>query len=330
MENKLIKLGRIIARQNNFVINKLIYQGYSLCLNNWRDVIFSGSYKDMPAVLKIYHEERITREPLDLKFYNQINTNKILIAPYLYKYKIFSAFDGWLIMEKLPAKSFIFKSPLDKDERKKFLELFLIYRRTLPTKTKIKINLVENLPSGDYHNFRIDKWLFMANNKQAILNADILKSNEIVPRYLMAKKLITNEFKNRKMIYCHGHFKPAEIASVDNRYYLTDFAHMKLYPEGYELDFMVWADYLISGNWRLNYRQWKRGVIDWLIDLRSVAKELKIYRYSSLIRTGLIERIMGTILADVASSDKPYREKVKRLDLLYKLFDDLVKHKINI
>ncbi len=325
MENKLIKLSRTIARKNNFIIDKLIYQAYSISKGDWRNVIFSGRYKNEDAVLKVYDEERITQEPLWLKYYNNINTSKLLLVPRLYKYKIYSSTRGWLIMEKLPVNSFL-KSPLNSVQRKKFLDLFLIYRKILPVKAKRILNLVERLPAGDYHIYRTAKWLKMANDKQAATDIKILKPEQIIPRYLKAKEILARTFKNRKMVFCHGHFKPKEIAQVNGKYYLTDFAHMKLYPEGYELAFMVWADYLLPGNWRLNYKQWRKGIDNWLKDLSKIAKVLKIKNYDSLISASLIERIMGTILADVASTSKSRSEKIKRISLLYNLFDDLVKY----
>ncbi len=322
MENKLIKLGRTIARKNNFIIDKLIYQAYSISQGDWRNVIFSGKYKNKTAVLKVYNEERVTEEPLSLKYYNQINTSKILFAPKLYAYKIFSATQGWLMMEKLPQNSFL-KSPLNHQQRQEFLKLYLIYRKILPLKPIKLLNLVENLPAGDFHLYRMGKWLRIANDKQAEEKFEILKPKKIIPTYLKAQQLIAKVFKNRKMIFCHGHFKPKEIARVNGKFYLTDFTHMKSYPEGYELAFMIWADYLLPGNWHLNYGQWKKGVDNWLKDLSEIALELKIKNYDSLIRASLIERIMGAILADVASTSKPKLEKIKRISLLYNLFDDL-------
>jgi len=37
----------------------------------------------------------------------------------------------------------------------------------------------------------------------------------------------------------------------------------------------------------------------------------------------LIERILGTILADITASDKSREEKEKRINLLYQLFDEI-------
>lgn len=61
----------------------------------------------------------------------------------------------------------------------------------------------------------------------------VLKPQEFIPRYEKALKIIRQEFSQRKMVWCHGHFKPHEIFKVPDKdvYYLTDFAHSKMYPK---------------------------------------------------------------------------------------------------
>lgn len=325
MENNLTRLAKKVARKNKFILGQKIYQAYSHELGSFRNVIFTGKFKNQqPAVLKVYDEPNINREPLALKFYHRINKSKILTVPKLYKFRIFSAKSGWLIMEKLPQHAFCFKSPLNKEERKKFLELFLIYRRILPFKTAKRLNLVEDLPAIQFHIYRLNKWLKLANDREAMQNYKILKPDEILPRFSKTLKLMEKVFKNQLMIYCHGHFKPKKIARVGDKYYLTDFGHFKLYPLGYELAFMVWVDWLIPANWKLSYRKWRKGVFSWLKDLKPIARELKIKDFTPLIKASIIERIMGTILADVCSTDKSKREKIMRVNLLYKLFDELI------
>lgn len=324
MENNLNKLAKKIARQNHFKLGRKIYQAYSPILNGFRNVIYSGAYAGKEAVLKVYDDYRINDEPLSLKYYNSINKNKILIAPKLFKFGLLSAKSGWLIMEKLPQHAFSFKSPLNQSDRKKFLELFLIYRHTLPLKTERRLNLVEDLSSAWFHIYRLNKWLHLANDKEAMQGYQVLKPSEIIPRFLKTMRLMEKFFSGQPMIFCHGHFKPKEIAKAGEKYYLTDFGHLKLYPLGYELAFIIWADWLIPANWQLSYNKWRKGVLNWIKDLKPIAQELKIKNFLPLIKASLIERIMGTILADVCYSDLPKREKIMRVNLLYKLFDELI------
>ncbi|MDD5031874.1 MAG: hypothetical protein PHR36_02390 [Patescibacteria group bacterium] len=318
-------LAKRIEKETGFKIAEKIYQGDYYSRAKIRNIIYAGTYKNKPAVLKIYNDPRETDEPKALLNFNKINKSRKITAPKLYQYKIISPNEGWLIMEKLPAGTKYFKSPLNKKERKEFLDLYLEYRKNFPKIPHRKLSLVETLPAGEYHIFRINRWLHLANSKEGKEKKTVLKTAEFIPRYKMAMELIRREFSHRRMSWGHGHFKPKEIFKVsDELYYLTDFAHTKMYPEGYELAFIIWADYMIAGNWKLPYHKWERGIKDWLEDIKPIARKLKIKRFNSLIRASLIERVMGCILADVVASDRPRIEKIKRINLLYNLFDDLI------
>ncbi len=322
--------GERIAKENNFVIKKKIYQGDYYVASKIRNVIFSGVYQNKPAVLKVYDDPRMTDEPISLENFNEQNKSKILKAPELYDYQIISLQKGWLIMERL-SKSDFFQSPLNKNEKKEFLDVYLEYRRNFPVAPSRKFALVENLSANKFHLFRINRWLNLANRKEAeevILknNEPILIPDEFVPRFEKGCEIINQEFSERKMVWCHGHFKPKEIFKVKNKalYYLTDFAHSKMLPEGYEFAFMVWADCLLEEDYRKEYSEWKKGISEWLTEFERINNDfLKIDDFSFLMTASLIERIIGTILADITASDKPREEKRERINLLYQLFDEL-------
>ena len=330
-KSKIEIWGEKIARENNFVINKKIYQGDYYIATKIRNVIFSGVYQNKPAVLKVYDDPRMTDEPISLENFNKHNKSNILKAPELYDYQIISLQKGWLIMEKLPEGKF-FQSPLNKNEKKDFLDVWLEYRQSFPVAPSRKFSLVENLSANKFHFFRINCWLDLANKKEAeeaILknNQPILIPDEFIPRFEKGCEIIDREFSKRKMIWCHGHFKSKEIFKAKNKelYYLIDFAHSKMLPEGYELAFMVWADCLLGEDYRKEYSEWKKGISEWLAEFERINNDfLKIANFSFLMRASLIERIIGTVLADIVASDRSREEKKKRINLLYQLFDRLI------
>jgi len=320
---------RKIARENDFAVEEKIYQGEYYATGNVRNVIFSGVYQGRSAVLKVYDDPRLSFEPISLGNFNKQNKSKILKAPCLYAWQMISAHKGWLIMEKLPEGRF-FQVPLEREEKKEFVDIYLEYRRNFPVTPFRKLDLAENLSASRFHLFRINRWLELANEKEmeAVLkNSDpVLISEQFIPYFERGCEIIDREFSKRKMIWCHGHFKPQEIFRAENKklYYLTDFAHCKMYPEGYELAFIVWADCLLGEDYRKKYRQWKKGIDEWLDEFERLNSDfLKIDSFSSLMKASLIERILGTILADVVASDEEREEKRKRIDLLYQLFDEL-------
>ncbi len=324
--------GKEIAKKNNFVIEKKIYQGEYYSAGKIRNVIFSGIYKNNPAVLKVYDDPRMTDETVSHKKFNEQNKSEILKAPELYASQRISIYKGWLVMEKLSNGKF-FQPPLNKNEKEEFLNIYFEYHKNFSKAPFRKLTLTENLPANKFHLFRINRWLELANNKEAEQvisknNLPILISNEFIPRFEKGCKIIDKEFQKRKMVWCHGHFKPKEIFKVKDKkqYYLTDFAHSKMYPEGYELTFIIWADCMMGEDYHKKYSEWKKGINEWLNEFEKLNKNvLKIKNFSALMRAGLIERILGTILADITATDRPKEEKKKRTKLLYQLFDEISK-----
>jgi hypothetical protein len=79
-----------------------------------------------------------------------------------------------------------------------------------------------------------------------------------------------------------------------------------MYPEGYELGFIIWADWLMSADWKLSYKEWKEGIVEWIEEIKIINRKLRLRKFDSLIRASLTERCLGTILADIVASDKPF------------------------
>ena len=316
-----------VAKSTGFILGKEIHRGSYYSSNRIHNVIFEGKYKNKPAILKIYDDPRLTNEPINQISFNKINTSKLLVAPKVYRYKIESPQKGWLIMEKLPSTGSFFNQPIK--DKKEFANLYLEYRLNFPKTPTRTLTLVENLKADEFHIFRISRWFELATVKEAesVLRGrkPLLNPKEFMPRFEKGLNIIRKEFSKREMIWCHGHFKPHELFKISDKdlYYLTDFAHSKMYPEGYEFGFIIWADWLMSADWNLPYKKWKTGIDEWIKELKPIAKKIKIKNFNKLIRASLIERILGSILADVCASDRPKVEKEKRVRLLYKLFDDL-------
>ena len=319
-----------IARENNFELGKIIYQGEYYSPDKIRNVIFEGIYQSKPAVLKIYDDPRLTDEGAALAQFNKENKSEILIAPQVYAYKAINSKKGWLIMEKLPANGYFLTQPLEKEKRGDFLKFYLEYRKNLSQSPTRPLNLSENLPAHEFHTFRIGRWLQLANDKEADTRVKgelpILEPKEFIPRFERGLGLVRNEFKRRKMTWCHGHFKPHEIFEVPEKevYYLTDFAHLKMYPQGYELGFIIWADWIMSADWRLDYSVWRQGIDEWTDEFEKIKSQLNLDDFSSLMKASLMERVLGTILVDVCAAERPREEKEIRISLLYKLLDELL------
>jgi hypothetical protein len=320
---------KAIAKDNHFKIEKFLYQAEYYATGTLRNLIVSGLYKTKPAVLKIYKEARFSDEPLALRAWHHTNHSTWMTAPALFAYHAEPNNTGWLIMEKHPEKAKAFVSPISSSERKQFLEMYCEYRRNFPKKPHRPLHLAEQLPADQYHLFRLNSWIKLASdhnfNRQVHGQTPILNMRDLQPRLKKGFSLIKKVFVHQPMHWCHGHFKPKELFQCpDDRVYLTDFAHTKMYPDGYELAFMIWADWLMPAPWSLSYSRWRAGVQVWLDDLLPLARQMNLKNPKQLMRASLVERILGSILADVGATDRPKQEQHARLHHLYRLFDEFI------
>jgi len=327
MPNNLESWAQEVAQKNQFNIKKEIRRSFYYATGQIKSLIYEGVWQGQPAVLKLYNDPRLTNDPISQNVFNEENKSKILLAPQVFKYDVVSPQSGWLIMEKIAGERML-QSPLPAEKRANFLKLYLEYRQNFPAKPTRPLLLAESLSAVEFENFRMARWLELANNQEAEIRQKegkpILEIKKFTPLFEKALGLIRKEIAKRKMIWCHGLFAPYKIMKKDGHYYLFDFGHTKFYPEGYELAFIIWADWLRSGDWQLPYKEWKKGVFEWLKVMEPVAKKLKIKNFKSLMRANLIERCLGTILADICATNAPREEKEKRIALLYKLLEEIL------
>ncbi len=320
---------RDIADQQGFRLGKLLYEGLYYHKNYVRNGVWGGIYQGKPAVLKVYDDPRVSDEPVALTAFHKHNRSNMLTAPKLYASETISPRKGWLIMEKLPDEAVQFSSPLSDEQRQEFLRVYVEYRHSFISQPTRELTLAEQLPAHEYVLFRLSRWFALANNREEerAMSGEIrlLDHSLFIPLYDKAVAVLRKELQTRRLQWCHGHFKPKEVYKVgDNRYYLIDFAHSRMYQEGYELGFIVWSDWLMGGDWRLDYPKWKKGIDRWLADFKPVAEQFNIERPDDLLRIALLERTLGSILADVTATDRPREEAEKRNQLLIQLMQDLL------
>jgi hypothetical protein len=55
-----------------------------------------------------------------------------------------------------------------------------------------------------------------------------------------------------------------------------------MYPEGYELGFIIWADWLMSADWKLSYKEWKEGIVEWIEEIKIMNRKLRLRKFDSL------------------------------------------------
>jgi hypothetical protein len=317
---------RLVA-ETGFVLDQKIYQGTFYEKDFIRNTIWSGTWKGEPAVLKAYDDPRMSDEPRALEAFNKNIASVRIRAPKLYASHMETPKRGWLIMEKLSGGAFL-SSPLSLGEKEAFVSLYIEYRENFSKDSTRPTTLLEELPPSEFHRHRMANWLRMAVEKEADRESrgeePLLEQDRFLDQYKAVRHEIDREFSDRRMEWCHGHFKPSELYRMPNgSFILTDFAHCKMFPQGYELAFMVWADCFMK-NWHLPYEEWRRGIIDWRDVIHAREKSLRIWRLHELLRVSLLERCMGTLLADITASDRPREELERGRNLVQRLVNDLL------
>lgn len=318
-----------LCHQTGFQRNEELYSGTYYDRDNLRNLILGGTYQGQPAVLKLYDDPRLCYEPRGLQAFHEHNRSQILTAPKLYASHMLSPKKGWLIMERLPDGGEWCPRPMSLEQRETFLRLFLEYRQSFPTQAPFTLTFGERLSAGEFHSQRIARWVQLTNDREeaSLLAGEpvVLEAATFVPDYERALVAIRRQFSGRPMIWCHGHFKHREVYILDGgkRAYLIDFAHVKMYPIGYELAFMAWADWIMTDTWKLDQTAWQQGIRSWIETLVPIALRLGYERPEDLVRVSLLERVIGSVLADVTGSDRPHTEKQGYLRHLLPLMQEL-------
>lgn len=330
--NNLEKISEQAKTQTGATDLQKISQGTYYSPDHLRSIVYSCNYNGQPAILKVYNDPREIHEPTALAAFNKINKSKVLRAPLLYASAEIDAQSGWLLMEQIPSSAQPFERLMDAKTRKEFLKVFLEYRQNFPTACPYEISLPEHLSAANFYLYRINRWFELAGKKDSnhfMQNGQHLYDPKILAAKLQqSMEIIRKVFHDRPMLWSHGHFNNREVfrdpaASRKKRqYYLLDFGSCKNFPQGYEITFIIWVDYIMSENWKnTNPQEWLVGIEDWLKDAFKIARRLKYPAVKKLIYTSLLERTWGTILADVMAAEKPLEEKQARLKLLFSLVD---------
>lgn len=302
---------------------KLLKQGNYYSKELVRSQVYSCEYQDKPAILKVYDDPRGNDEAAAMKAFHEYNTSEIIHCPKLLESDQLSSQKGWLLMEPMPSAA----TAVDHNNRQELLKVFFEYRLNFPEKSPLPLKLAEHLNSANFHLFRINRWLELANHKDA--DHLIETGQHLTDPVLLSQKLqyslnlLREVFIDRPMIWSHGIFNRNKIFKIsDQEYWLLDFGHTKLFPQGYELGLIIWADYIMSNNWRESTtHSWLEGIEKWCKEILPIAKKLKYPLPEKLLWGCLLERAWGTILADIISSEMPLEEKTARLKFLYALVE---------
>jgi hypothetical protein len=290
-----------------------------------RNLMYEASHEGRAAILKLYDEEVITVEAESLQQFHEHNRSRVLGAPELYLHEVASLTRGWLLFEKLPDDGRFFESPLSEDDRQRFVNVFVEYRRNFPRAPNRPLALAEMHDAAQFHTFRlmqaVEKASTREQQREFAGERPVLDRDSFVERLDRALESLRGDLGGRALHWGHGHFKSPDVyeyASGD-RWALTDFGHTKMLPEGYEPAFTIWWDRMMAAP-PADYRDWRAEIDDWSARFVGRIDDLG----DEVMRASLLERSLATVLEWLAlADDLPDDERSARLELHQRLIDDL-------
>jgi hypothetical protein len=287
-----------------------------------RDLIWEVERGRRAAVLKVYDDDVVNVEAESLRVHES-NCSRTLTAPDLYRFETVSLTKGWLLIEKLPAQGRFLESPLDRRERDTFVELFCEYRRNFPRSPNRPLALAEMQDAYRFHSFRTMQALETASTREQQRaftgESPVLDPDELLPRLEAAMDRVRAVFKARGLRWGHGHSSPPTYTST--RTAAGDHglrAHQDA-ARGLRGALAIWWDQMIMEPAE-DYDRWRTDINDWAQLFLSAEPDLD----DELLSASLVERALATVLESIAlDDDMPPGERRQRLDLHYRLLDDL-------
>jgi hypothetical protein len=205
-----------------------------------------------------------------------------------------------------------FAAPLTRQEatqkRQEFIDLLVDYRSHFPFEYQpgMHVSEPESKTADEFHGQRLTAWREKAvatNHKLMDQQQPGLLTDDRIMLYEQAEELVIEGFKNKQMLWGNGFVWPQNThKTLDGKFYLSNFAHAKYYPEGYEFIMPVWQDVIAKVNAASTAKQVMEHINIWLQDLLPHAASFKITAVDAIVRPALVERLLGTIYADTIAS----------------------------
>jgi hypothetical protein len=290
-----------------------------------RNLMYEARHEGRSAILKLYDEDIITVEAESLQQFHEHNRSPALGAPELYLHEVLSLTRGWLLIERLPAQGRFFESPLSEDDRGRFVDVFVEYRRNFPRAPNRPLALAEMHDAAQFHTFRlmqaVEKASTREQQREFAGERPVLDRDAFVERLDRALERLRSELGGRSLHWGHGHVKSPDVYEYPSgdRWALTDFGHTKMLPDGYEPAFAIWWDQMMGAP-LAEYRRWRANIDDWSARFVDRIDDLS----EEIMRASLLERSLATVLEWLAlEDDLADDERDARLELHERLIDDL-------
>lgn len=311
-----------VTAETGFVVEKEIFRGMIYDKNKVGSLIYKGTLKDEPAVLKLQGLKPEVDEGEIVKHFTAQSKSKLVRVPALYVHKPWTEKRGYgyLITEYLDAPK-IFEMPFASAEQMQdFARFYQEYRTSALTRSWIESETKDSLAFTVH---RVDHWRKISEHKKR------LPLEDYAPYLMRYYPIAVKHLPSIPMVFCHGHLTANDIYQLgDGSFVVLSNLFWSYRPQWYDLAFNVWNCLMHIRDTSYTFEQLLRYVEEWLAVYRIIPVVQQDKDFERKITALLLERTMGAILVDLGANDYYEKEENKSylqhlLDLHQKLFDHL-------
>lgn len=316
-------LAQVIA-ETGFVVEKEIFRGMIYDKNKVGSLIYKGTLKGEPAVLKLQGLKPEVDEGEIVKHFTAQNQSKLVRVPVLYRHKPWTekCGYGYLITEYIAAPK-IFEMPFATSEQMRdFARFYQEYRTSALTRSWIEQETNDSLAFSVH---RMDNWRKISEHKKRLSSGDY--APYLVRYYAMAEK----HLPSIPMVFCHGHLTANDIYRLDDgSFVILSNLFWGYRIQWHDLAFNIWACLQHIRDTSYTFKQLLQYVEEWIKMYRTIPVVQQDKDFERKITALLLERTMGAILVDLGANDFYEKEENKEyfkhlLSLHQHLFDHLAK-----
>ncbi len=311
-----------VTAKTGFVVEKEIFRGMIYGKNKVGSLIYKGTRKGEPAVLKLQGLKPEVDEGEIVKHFTAQSQSNLVRVPVLYVHKPWTKElgYGYLITEYLNAPK-IFEMPFASAEHMQdFARFYQEYRTSALTRSWTEPETKDSLAFTVH---RVDHWRKISEHKKRLTLEDY--APYLVRYYPVAVK----HLPTIPMVFCHGHLTANDIYHLpDDSFVVLSNLFWSYRPQWYDLAFNVWSCLMHIRDTSYTFEQLLRYVEEWFAVYRTIPTVQQDKDFERKITVLLLERTMGAILVDLGANDfyekeqkKPYLRHL--LDLHQRLFSHL-------
>lgn len=318
-----------ITAETEFSADKEIARGVIYDKGKVGSLVYSGTLAGKPAVLKIQLLKLQVDEGRIIDDFFRHRRNKEVRPPQQYEYHFWSEKRGYgyTIMEKIEAPK-LFEMPFATAEQMvDFCRFYGLYRTSLFSTVWIQptwmvTSGIKN--SWEYTQKRVKNWKNICESKGR------LKEEDYLPYYKEFMALGPEILSGIAVIFSHGHLTAKDIHKMPNgSYVLTSNLLWGSRPQWHDLAFNIWSCLLHIRDTEYSFEQMLKYVEQWLGYYCQIPLVQTDRTFEKKILANLLERTMGSILADLGANDvfaqkENLAYQYHLLELHQKLFKHLV------